>query len=330
MLLLAAGAFFAYRAYQKVYGPNLTWPEGQYLFVKTGSTFQTVTDSLRPYLKNEAAFEWVAQKKNYPKQVKPGRYALEDGMSNNALLNKLRSGDQEPLNLVIFGLKNLADLSGFLGKNLEYDSLEYFQAYTSENFLRPFDLQEEEVLGQFLPNTYEFYWNASPKYTLERMQRESGRYWQNHQKQLDQLELTPHEVVTLASIVESETVQPDEMPTVAGLYLNRLERGIKLQSDPTVIYGIRKDKPNSPIIKRVLFKHLRYQSEYNTYLHAGLPPGPIKLPSLTAIEAVLHAEDHNFIFMVADPKRPGYHSFATNLRQHNINRAKYIQWVRTQ
>jgi UPF0755 protein len=329
-VVLAAGAFFAYRAYKKVYVSNLGITKEQFFYIQTGSSFTTVQDSLQSLLKNPQSFTWVAKHKNYPSLVKPGRYRLKPDMSNNELVNLLRSGNQAPINLVIFGIRDVAQLAGLLGQNLEYDSLTYLEAFTSPNFLKEFNLEPTEVLEQFLPNTYQFYWNASPQYALTRMQKEAAKYWSKKESQLAELNMTPHEVVTLASIVESETAKADEMPKVAGLYLNRIERGIKLQSDPTVIYGIMRDKPNTPTIKRVLFKHLEYNSAYNTYQNAGLPPGPIRLPSITAIEAVLQAEDHQYIFMCADPTKPGYHSFAKNLRGHNRNRDKYIQWVRRQ
>jgi UPF0755 protein len=331
VIILGAGAFFALSTYRKIFSANLQWPAHKnFFYLPTGSTFSAVKDSLAPYLSNVESFAWVARKKNYQGRVKPGRYILEDGMSNNALINKLRSGNQAPLNLIVYGLRDLGELSAFLGNNLEYDSAAYYQAYTSTNFLDSFNLKQEEVLGQFIPNTYEFYWNSSPAYTLDRMQKEAARFWRQYRDELENLGLSAHEVITLASIVESETAQPDEMPMVARLYLNRLERGIKLQSDPTVIFAIKQDNPGSKKIKRVLFKHLKHKSPYNTYQNKGLPPGPIKLPSVQAIRAVLEPSQHTYIFMVADPERPGYHNFAKTLREHNQNRAKYIQWVRRQ
>lgn len=330
LLLLVAGGFFGYRTYQKVYAPNLELAEEQFFYIPTHSTFANVQDSLQGLLKDTVSFVWVAEQKNYPSLVKPGRYRLKPNMSNNELVNLLRSGNQAPIDLVIFGIKDVEHLAGLLGQNLEYDSLTYLEAYTSQEFLKDFNLKPTEVLEQFLPNTYQFYWNASPQYTLTRMQKEASKFWKKKEAQLAKLNRTPHEVVTLASIVESETVKPDEMPKVAGLYLNRLDRGIKLQSDPTVIYGIMRDKPNTPTIKRVLFHHLEHKSPYNTYQNTGLPPMPIRLPSIRAIEAVLEAEEHQYIFMCANPAKPGYHSFAKNLQGHNRNRAKYIQWVRRQ
>lgn len=330
LLLLVAGGIFAWRFYEQIYGPNVSVEEGETIFlIPTGSEYEEVKEALLPYLKDVESFEWVSRKKNYRNKVKPGRYLIEDGWSNNHLVNTLRAGNQEPVNLVIYSIKNAEQLAGLLGAKLEPDSLDFLRYFRSREALANYDLEPQELLYLFIPNTYEFYWNSSPAFTLARMKKERDKFWEQRKDELAAITLSRDEVITLASIVESETVKKDEMPTVAGLYLNRLERGMRLQSDPTVIHGYNLDYPREEI-RRVLYRHLDYDSPYNTYLYKGLPPGPIRLPSVAAIDAVLQAENHDYIFMAANPERPGYHSFARNNREHEQNAQKYRRWYEEQ
>lgn len=330
-VLLLVGIYFGYSYWQRIQAINTTMDEDEesVLLIPTGATYQDVLDSLRAgdILKKEKNFDWVAQKKNYPSLVKPGRYVLKGGMSNNELVNKLRSGDQTPLRLTLHDISGIFELAGKLGRQLEPDSISFLHLFQSEDALSAFGVNSHNVTAYFLPNTYEVWWNTSPTAFLRRMHREFDKYWTPaRQQKAQQLNLTPIEVVVLASIVERETVKSDEKPTVAGLYINRLKRGMKLQSDPTVIFGIRRDHPHRRIT-RVLYSDLDYASPYNTYIHTGIPPGPIKIPALSSIEAVLNHEQHNYIYMAADPERPGYHNFASNYRQHQINAAKYRRWA---
>lgn len=330
LLLVLAGAYFAYNYYQRIYAPNMKVPAGEeFLFIPTGAEFETVQKLLAPYLIDSTAFVWVSQKKNYIERIKPGRYLIEDGWSNNKLVNVLRAGDQEPLNLVLHGIQTVPQLAGLLGSNLEADSLAFLQYLRSREALAEHNLEPKNVLSIFIPNTYEFYWNSSPAYTVGRMRKESEKFWKERESKLANSGLTRAEVVTLASIVESETVKADEMPVVAGLYLNRLARGMKLESDPTVIFGYNLDHPQERIT-RVLYRHLDHNSPYNTYQNKGLPPGPIRMPSVAAIDAVLTPSNHEYIFMAANPEKPGYHSFARNNAEHNRNAQKYRRWYEEQ
>lgn len=280
-------------------------------------------------LDQPALFGFIAKQKHYWSRIKPGRYRLTEDLSINALIDLLRSGAQEPTQLVLNQVRDLEDLAGVLGNQLMHDSSTFSQFFGDERFWAEEGLPRPERLGYFLPNTYEVYWTEAPEALYQRMKREAEAFWAQREMALANCALNRHEVLTLASIVESETARKDEMPLVAGLYLNRLEQGIKLQADPTVIFGVQQDYPDS-VIRRVLFSHLRHPSAYNTYLHKGLPPGPIKLPQPAAIDAVLNAKQHGYIYMCADPDRPGYHAFAKGIREHNRNRAKYIRWLRMQ
>jgi len=331
VVVLAVGAWIGYGYYKKVWAVNTTMDSDEEVifYVPTGATYPEVIDSLQSadILKDLEDFEWVAEKKNYPSLVKPGRYLLKGKMTNNELVNKLRAGDQDPIRITLHNISGIYELAGQLGQKLEPDSLSFLSLFKSSEALSAFGVDEQTVTAYFLPNTYEVWWNTSATAFLKRMRKEFDKYWtESRIQKANQLDLTPVEVVTLASIVEKETVKPDEKPMVAGLYLNRLERGMLLQSDPTSVYGYKLDYPNQ-VIKRVYNKHIRYDSPYNTYIYAGLPPGPIKIPALSSVDAVLDYDDHNYIFMAADPDRPGYHNFATNLRQHNINARKYQQWA---
>ncbi len=323
--------FFGYLYWKRVLAINTTMGGDNKveLLIPTGSVYADVLDSLEAndVLKNIRTFKWVAEKKNYSQLVKPGRYVLEGGMTNNELVNKLRAGDQDPLMLTLHDISGIHQLAGTLGSKLEPDSTTFLNLFKADDALSAFGVNSNTVTAYFLPNTYEVWWDTSPAAFLQRMHKEFHKFWtEERMAKAKKLGLTPIEVVTLASIVEKETVKGDEKPVVAGLYLNRLERGMRLESDPTVIYGIRRDNPNMQIY-RVYNKHLAYDSPYNTYRNTGLPPGPIKIPALSSIDAVLNHKEHNYIFMAADPERPGYHNFATTLRQHIVNANKYRRWA---
>lgn len=334
LAVLVAGLVLGYLYWKRILDVNTRMKrnETRVLFVPTGASFEEVMDSLKAgdILENYNTFRWVAEKKNYPQLVKAGRYELRGHLTNNELVNQLRSGDQQPIHITLNNISGIYQLAGVLGDKLEPDSLSFLNLFQSEDALSAFGITPESLTAYFLPNTYEVWWNTSPAAFLKRMRKEFDGFWTEERLQkAEKLHLTPVQVVTLASIVESETVRPDEQPRVAGLYVNRLKRNMLLQSDPTVIYAIKIDQPHVQI-RRVLNVHLAYDSPFNTYRNPGLPPGPIRIPELRAIDAVLNKEDHSYIFMAADPDRPGYHNFATTLRQHNINARKYQNWANRQ
>lgn len=327
ILVLLGGAYYAYTIYKAGFLPNIqVTDDDSVLLVYPEMNLKAVADTLdsKGLLKNKQALLSWADKKGVDDNIKPGRYQLKNGMLTNTLLNTLVSGNQTPLNVTLHNIDNVYSLAGKLAGYLEPDSISFLQFFQNETAISAYNLTPQTVTSVFIPNTYEFYWTSSPGKVLDRMLREYNAFWtEDRLMKASDESLTPLEVITLASIVEKETVQADEKPIVARLYLNRLKQRIKLQSDPTVIYAINLDYPKRRIT-RVYFKDLEYESPYNTYQNFGLPPGPIKIPQKSSIEAVLNAPIHKYIFMVADPKRPGYHSFATSLRQHNINRRIYI------
>lgn len=326
--LLAMGIFAAY-VYKVVVKPNTAFTSTEHVFfIATGEDYLSVEGRLVPLLENPSTFKVLAHRKKYPQFVKPGRYILRSGMNNNDIINTLRSGNT-PIILSFNNKETLYDLAASVGAEIEADSTELVAAILDSIWLKDQNLNKENVLSVFIPNSYEFFWNTSAEEFLKRMVKEHRKFWdQARISKANAIQLTPAEVYTLASIVQKETSKTDEMPRVAGVYINRLQNGWKLQADPTVIFAVKKHTGNfDQIIKRVLYKDLELDSPYNTYKYEGLPPGPITMPDIAAIEAVLNYENHKFFYFVADVQRPGYHIFAQTLSQHNRNRLEYQRWI---
>lgn len=326
--LIGMGFFAAY-VYKVVIRPNTAFQDAQKeFFIYTGEDYTSVEARLKPLLENISTFRTLAKRKKYHLFVKAGRFILKPGMNNNDLINTLRSGNT-PVLLSFNNQETLPDLAGKVSKVLEADSLLLLSAILDEEWLAEQNLNEANALSLFIPNTYEFFWNTSAEEFLKRMEKEHRRFWdESRRAKAEALNLLPAEIYTLASIVQKETTQADEMPRVAGVYINRLQKGWKLQADPTVVYAIKRHTGDfNQVIKRVLYKDLEIDSPYNTYMYEGLPPGPIAMPDITAIDAVLNYEKHAFFYFVADTQRPGYHIFAQTLAQHNKNRLEYQRWI---
>ncbi len=320
--------FLLLTAFITLFKPNTLNENELYLHVKTGTTLQQLIleEEFQLIIYKTATFKWASKLKKFEKP-KPGRYKITAQMNNQELINLLRSGIQEPVVLSWSYVKSLPILAGKVSQVLEADSLELYNMFTSASLAQSKGFELETFGLMFLPNTYEFFWNTSASQFIERMQKEYQTFWNTERLNLaEQIKLSPIEVGVLASIVQSETAKADEMPIVSGLYINRLQQDIKLQADPTVIFAIRNDQPHLEI-KRVLTRDLSYDSPYNTYVYSGLPPGPIRLPSTTAIDAVLKHKKHKHIYMCADPERPGYHKFTHDYNQHLLNGRMYHQWA---
>ena len=272
------------------------------------------------FLKNRSSFEWVARRKKYENKVRPGRYRIWEGMSNNELVNLLRSGKQVPVRVTFQNIRSREELAGKISRQIEADSLSLLKLLNDPNYLKQFGVNPLTSFVLFIPNTYEFYWNTTPKGFIARMAREKTKFWNKtrNEKCLNS-GLSVSEVVTLASIIEKETIKDKEKPIIAGVYVNRLRKGWPLQADPTIIYAW-----NDYAIKRVLNCHLKINSRYNTYLHIGLPPGPICIPSISSIDAVLNFQHHDYFYFCAKDDLSGYHVFATTLAEHSRN-AKNIR-----
>jgi len=317
--------------YNFVFDSNVTLADGEEveLFVYPEDDPRDILDELlkKDVIKNEGSFKMVARQKQWY-TAKPGRYIVKAGMSNNDLVNMFRAGLQTPVLLTINQVASVSDVAGTIGKQMMADSADIFTAFVDEHFLTENNLNYATVRSIVLLNTYEMYWNISVESIRDRLVKEYQSFWNDERRAAaSKQNLNPVQVSILASIVEKETAKFDEMPIVAGLYINRLKKGMKLQSDPTVIYAKKLREGMDIEMQRVLYADLEIDSPYNTYKYAGLPPAPITIPSLQAINAVLHPQQHNYIFMCADPERPGYHSFAANNAQHNINKKKYVKWL---
>ena len=295
------------------------------ILIPTNSSFEQVKDTLQHYnlIKNELVFDFFCDKKNY-KIIRPGRYLIPAEMNTNSMVNLLRLGEQKPLNIIFNNVSTLQDLAGKIAVQIEADSLSIFNAFTDELFYSTYDFDESSIRKLFIPNTYEVYWTITPVEFLERMQKEYKRFWtENRLIKASKLGLNAHEVSVLASIVQKESAKVDEQPIVSGLYLNRLNQGMKLQSDPTVIYSIKERDGFDTVIKRVLKKDLKINSPYNTYYYKGLPPNPICIPEMSALLAVLNSKKHDYIYMCAKEDFSGYHNFTKSWSVHKRNAKRF-------
>lgn len=324
VLVLIVG-YKVYDLYKNVEEPNVKLDNNKptYIYIPSGSSYHDVANILfeNGYIINRSSFEWVAEKKNYQNKVKPGKYKLTNGMSNNQLVNLLRSGKQVPVKLVFNKIRTKERFAGIISKQIEADSTEILKRLYDVQYLKRFDKNLETAMTLFIPNTYEFYWNTNADVFFKRMEQESKRFWNDKRiKKARDLNMTPNQVITLASIIEEETTKNDEKATMAGVYLNRIRKGIRLQADPTLRFAL-----GDFTIKRILNAHKNLDSPYNTYKNAGLPPGPICLPSISSIDAVLNYQKHNYLYFCAKDDFSGYHVFAKTLKQHNQNAVKYHQ-----
>ncbi|MCZ4694811.1 endolytic transglycosylase MltG [Ancylomarina euxinus] len=309
--------------YRNIFSSNIDLGEKTELFIQipSGADMQSVLHLFEEShcVINLSSLEWVMNKKHYGELVKSGQYRIEEGMSNNNLVNILRSGDQAPINLTFNNTRTLEEFAGKIGSQIESDSLSILNFLKDEASLKPYGFKPETVIGLFIPNSYQVYWNMSPKSFTDRMYKEYVKFWNvDRMKKASKLNLTPMQVSTLASIVDEETIKEDEKARVAGVYINRLKRGIKLDADPTLKFAW-----GDFSMRRVLNKHKAIKSPYNTYKYAGLPPGPIRQASVSGLNSVLNCETHKYIYFCASPEFNGYHVFASSLREHNKNAANY-------
>ncbi|HEY1009428.1 endolytic transglycosylase MltG [Daejeonella sp. JGW-45] len=319
-LIMLAGTAFNY--YMKYFGPNVT-DNTNYLYIRTGSDFDDVYESIRKdeVVKDSISFRNAADNMDYPGKVKPGKYRLTKGMSNRSFINMLKAGNQEPVKIAFQNVRLKETLAGMVSKKIETDSASISHLLDSAAFVGKYGFNTDNVYTMFIPNSYEIYWNTSAEKFFTRMYDEYNKFWTQERKaRAEKIELSPINVSILASIVDGEALMDKEMPVIAGLYINRLKKGMKLEADPTVIFAAK-----DFTIRRVLNKHLRISSSYNTYMYKGLPPGPIGMPSISAIDAVLNYANHDYLYMCAKEDFSGYHNFATNLAQHTINARKFQQ-----
>ena len=325
-------AVIAYYIYGAMFKPNTKFSaDTEYIYVPTNATYNEVRQQLVVLLDDIDAFDALARQKKYTTNIKAGRFPIKKGMNNNDIINSIRSKNI-PIRIAFNNQNSLADLAGRISTQIEADSTSLLESMTDEMFLTKNGFTKATALGMYLPNSYEFFWNTSSETFRDRMLVEYNRFWTEARKQKAKtLNLTPNEVITLASIVHEESKQADEQPRVAGVYLNRLRIGMALQADPTLKFAAYQlPKYQNTVIRRVLNVHKEIDSPYNTYKNTGLPPGLIAMPDLSAINAVLNPEKHNYLYFAADAKRIGYHKFAKTLGQHNNNAREYQSYLSSQ
>ncbi len=308
----------AFQLYSYIYKPDV---QKEYiLFIRRGATLEMVRDSLvkNQVIGNLKAFLWVAKKKEYRDPVKPGRFHLKKGMNHNTVVNMLRSGLQEPVQLTFNNVRTKEQLAAAVSRYIDSDSLSVADLFQPE-ITAEYGFTPETFPAMFIPNTYEFYWTTSARQFADRMKLEYSRFWdEERKKKAENIGLTPEQVATLASIVQEETNQREEKPRVAGVYINRLQRGMLLQADPTVKFAV-----GDVTLRRILNSHLEIDSPYNTYRYQGLPPGPITFPEISSLEAVLNYERHSFLYFCAREDFSGFHNFARTIAEHARNAARY-------
>jgi UPF0755 protein len=325
--LVAAG--LGYNTYRKIIAPNIASNEPVSVFVEPAFTLDSLlvqTDSISLF-KNAESFKWWATRQNLGESLSPGRYLIKPGMSNREVVNLLMSGRQTPVNVTFNNIRTKADFAGRIGEQLMADSMDFVNYFDTTTFFSSLGLNKNNFMTLFIPNTYELYWDTDAEGFVKRMAKENKLFWTSTRlDKAQKIGLTPEQTYILASIVYSENEKEvSEAPRIAGVYMNRINKGMKLEADPTVKFAI-----GNFAIKRILFADLTIESPYNTYKYTGLPPGPIHMPPISYIEAVLNYEKHEYIFMCASGDGSGFHLFAKTLAEHNRNRDIYIATLNKQ
>lgn len=326
VLFLVAGVA-GYVGYKWIFESNTNISEPYELYIKSQATYdelqhQLITDSV---LVNNWSFAQVSKLMKYgPYQIPSGRYIIEPNWSNKQIISALRAGRQSPIKLTISTARTVEDIARVVADQIEPDSTEIMDLFQDGSLLDEYGFTPETIISMIIPDTYEMYWNTDATKFMSRMKNEYDKYWKKdgHLDKLEALGLTKNEVATMASIIQKESNDNAERAMIAGVYLNRIAQGIKLQADPTVVYGV-----GDFTIRRVLKRHLEYDSPYNTYIYEGLPPGPISMPEQSALTAVLNAEQHDYIFFCAKPGYGSEHAFAKTNREHERNAATYHRWL---
>lgn len=319
VVVIVAAAFCAWM----LFGPTLKSPEGNFFYIHTGSGYDQVKNDLKKnkIIASDFWFKKVAAYSGYDKNVKPGKYKITSGMSIVNLARMLRSGKQVPVNLIITKLRTREDLAKKIANNFESDSIDVINFLNSNDSLLQFDVDTNTMMTIVIPNTYTFIWNTSPQKILKKLYTEEKKFWNdNRLKDAERLHLTPREVYTLASIVEEETNKQEDKGKIASVYVNRLQKGMRLAADPTIKFAMKNFG-----LKRIYHKYLTFPSPYNTYVNVGLPPGPICTPSIKTIDAVLQMRETNYLFFVARSDFSGFSDFASTYQEHLIYAKSYQQ-----
>lgn len=331
IVVVSALIIYGFILMRQIFSANTKFSEKEvYVHIPTDATYSEAEKIISQYVEDMDRFTLVADKRNYPETVKSGRFLFTKGMNSYELVQSLRAN--VPVSLAFNNQERVENLAGRVGSQIEADSTSLLTTFKDSIFLKENGFNEDNVFVMFIPNTYEFYWNTSAIKFRDKMIKEYRNFWNAERlAKAEKQGLSPIEATILASIVHKESVKKDERPRIAGVYLNRLRIGMPLQADPTVIYAIKKrDNDFNQIIKRVFYNDLTMPSPYNTYVNIGLPPGPIAMPDITALEAVLSPEKNDYIYFCASVERFGYHEFAATLPEHNKNAKKYADWINSQ
>jgi len=323
LIIVLAGVGSAGTVYYYFFTKQFRISKTTYIYIdrddNIDSVYHKITEAGKP--QNMLGFQFLAKREKYGDAIRTGRYAIHPGDDMRHLFRRLSMGYQTPINLTVPSVRTLDRMVRAVSRQLMIDSLDIANLLADSAYCSKMGYNKETLPSLFIPNTYEVYWNMSADAFMKRMEKEHAAYWNNERlKKAESIGLTPNEVATLASIIEEETANGAEKPMVAGLYINRLHKGMLLQADPTVKFGLQEFG-----LKRILNKHLEVDSPYNTYKYAGLPPGPIRIPSIQGLESVLNYAHHNYIYMCAKGDFSGTHNFAATLSQHMANARRYQQ-----
>lgn len=314
---------FSFYVYQIFKTANLqVEKENIVITIEENTSFTQLRQNLfdQKVIHDQVSFSFIAKILKYQGNIKPGKYLIKSNMTNWNAIRMLRAGNQVPVSLTFNNVRTIEDLAGKITKNMMVDSAEFLTLLQDEGISDSYGFDEKTFVGMFIPNSYQVYWTWSSEKIIGKMNQEYKQFWNaNRVTKANEIGLDPKEVTTLASIVEAETAKNKERQRVAGVYMNRLKKGMLLQADPTVKFAV-----GDFTLKRILFRHLEVDSPYNTYLYKGLPPGPINCPSIPSIDAVLNYEKHDYIYFCAKEDFSGYHNFAKTAAGHAKNRRKYI------
>lgn len=321
IIIMALVAVMGGIGYYYVFSPNTVVTDDGILYIRDSNSVVQVFETLRSrgYIKNPNTLSSVAKLKKFSSSVKSGKYKIRDGMNNNELVNMFRVGNQVPVHFTFNNMRTIEEFADEAQEELAVSKDELMALLTDSDVLAELGFNSNTILAMFIPNTYEIYWNIPAMDLLKRMKKEYARFWnENRMAKAREIGLSPEEVITLASIIEEETVKAEEYPVIAGVYMNRLNKGIKLDACPTLKFVL-----GDFTISRILDRHMQIDSPYNTYMYAGLPPGPIRMASIKVIDSVLNYQKHDYLFFCAKSDFSGYHNFSRTLRQHNAYAREY-------
>jgi UPF0755 protein len=321
-LLIVVG-IMGYLIYEKIYTPNflLGKKSSEYLFIPTGSTFEDVVSIMdkNEFLNDEKSFRWTAHQMKYEKNVKPGKYLLKKNMSNKDVISLLRSGRQTPVNVIFNNIRTKEQLAEKIGEQIEAPAQSILNLLNDADYTKKLGFTPDNILAMFIPNTYELYWNTSADKFIRKMKKENDLFWTpTRLAKSKKIELTPIQISVIASIVQLESNKEDEKPVIAGVYINRFKKDWKLEADPTLVYAL-----GDFTVNRVLNAYKEIDSPYNTYMYKGIPPGPICLPTISSLNAVLNYTNHTYMYFCAKEDFSGYHSFASTYEKHLENARRF-------